>query len=76
MTAPPTRPTPEGDHEDQPPRMPFWHMKVASDGGSTIDRALLDGFTRRVVSGDTAPIWMRRVTESSEPGSRCCRSGG
>lgn len=62
MTESQTRQTPEGDRQIQPPRVPFWHMKVAADGGSMMDRAQLDGFMQRVVSGDTPPIWMRRVT--------------
>jgi len=43
----------------QPPRMPFWHMKDAGDGHSTIEQAWLGDFMQQVVSAPTAPIWMR-----------------
>lgn len=46
---------------DNSPRIPFLHMKTAEKGGSTIQYEELDGFIRRVVSGDTDPIWMRHV---------------
>lgn len=61
MTPPAASPAPQDAGSDQPPRLPFWHMRPGPDGGSTIDRAFLDGFVRRVVSGNTAPVWMRRV---------------
>jgi len=49
------------DPTETPPTMPFLHMKVAENGDSSIAPELLDGFVRRVVSGDTPPIWMRKV---------------
>ncbi|MEX5215224.1 MAG: hypothetical protein NW703_13785 [Nitrospiraceae bacterium] len=61
MTTSGASPAPRGKGSDQPPRVPFWHMRPGPNGGSTIDRDLLDGFVRRVVSGNTAPIWMRRI---------------
>jgi len=48
-----------GDSADHTPLIPFWHMKNAGDGDSAIENNWLEGFARQVVSGDTAPIWMR-----------------
>jgi quercetin dioxygenase-like cupin family protein len=49
-----------GQDINNPPIMPFWEMRIAPGGGSTIEQSLLDGFIRQSVSGDAAAIWMRQ----------------
>lgn len=61
----PLRPvgTPIGNDDraaNGPPTMPFWEMKIAPDGLSTIAQQQLEGFIQQSVSGDTTPIWMHR----------------
>ncbi len=57
-----TLPPLENDGRDpaDPPAMPFWQMKNASDGRSMIEQQTLGDFLRRSVSADTAAIWMRQ----------------
>jgi hypothetical protein len=49
----------DGREPASPPSVPFWEMKPGPDGRSTIDEQMLTDFARRVVSGETDPIWMR-----------------
>ena len=55
-----TLPPLENDGQDtgNPSTMPFWDMRIAFDGRSTIDQRWLDGFSLRSVSGDAAAMWM------------------
>lgn len=49
----------DGTDKASPPAMPFWEMKAAPDGRSTIAQLTLAGFKLDSVSDDAAPIWMR-----------------
>lgn len=49
----------DGKDVGNPPTMPFWEMRIASDGRSTIEQRWLDAFSLRNVSGDATSIWMR-----------------
>lgn len=48
-----------GQDIDNPPAMPFWEMRIAGDGRSTIEPRHLDGFLRLSVGGEAAAMWMR-----------------
>jgi hypothetical protein len=50
----------DGQDAHSPPAMPFWEMKIAPGGLSTIAQRQLEGFLQQSVSGNTTPIWMRR----------------
>ncbi|WP_137174167.1 hypothetical protein [Massilia sp. HP4] len=50
----------DGRDPANPPAMPFLVMQPGLDGRSTISQAALAEFAMASVSGDAAPIWMRK----------------
>jgi hypothetical protein len=56
-----TLPPLENDGQDiaNPPTMPFWDMRIALDGVSTIEQRWLSGFSLRSVGGGASAMWMR-----------------